>query len=71
MLEVPKQPTYIDPCRDSGDVIDAVTSTYSAAQERAFSALRSPVGPNSILQNAQGLTKGAQHRCAMPACALV
>lgn len=63
MLEVPNQPSYIDPCRDTGDVVDAVASTYSAAQERAFSALRSPVGPNNILQNAQGLSTGAQHRC--------
>lgn len=63
MLEVPSQPSYIDPCRDSGDAIDAEASTYSNAQERAFTALRSPSGPNSILQNAQGLSKDAQHRC--------
>lgn len=62
MLSVPLQPSYIDPCRDSGDVIDAEASAYSAAQERAFSALRSPSGPNSILQNAQGLSKDAQNR---------
>eukprot|EP00892_Ulva_mutabilis_P008036 jgi/Ulvmu1/5604/UM023_0141.1 len=62
MLNVPAQPSYIDPCRDNGDVIDAEASAYSAAQERAFSALRSPAGPNSILQNAQGLSKDAQNR---------
>ena len=64
MLNVPAQPSYIDPCRDSGDVIDAAASAYSAAQERAFSALRSPVGPPSILYNAKILGQDAQRRCA-------